>query len=159
MITPVIERIMRRVDVAGPDDCWIWKGKTTNGYGQIQRTNRTADGMEYTHRLVYMQLVGPIADGMDIDHTCHSAAVRAGLCAGGPSCRHRACVNPAHLEQVTRRENVRRAGRRTCLRGHVLEPPNLIASVRGWRVCRACKQIRRGRGPDSLLRQPVNAKG
>jgi hypothetical protein len=52
------------------------------------------------HRVAYEALVGPIPDGMTIDHLC----------------RNKRCLNPAHMELVTRGENTRRAheGRGRC---------------------------------------------
>jgi len=47
----------------------------------------------HAHRFAYEELVGPIPEGLDLDHLC----------------RNKTCVNPAHLEPVTRAENVRRA--------------------------------------------------
>ena len=58
---------------------------------------------------LYSWLVGAIPHGYDIDHVCHNAAAVAGRCAGGDSCIHRRCVNPDHLEPVTRRENTLRS--------------------------------------------------
>lgn len=81
------ERLWARVD-KNPDGsgCWIWTGAlTTNGYGQVRWGDRTLRA----YRLVYELLVGPIPDGLQLDHLC----------------RNRRCVNPAHLEPVTQWEN------------------------------------------------------
>jgi hypothetical protein len=89
---PVFERVMARVRV-DESGCWIFTGAlSTSGYGRVGRGAR-AEGLAQTHRVTYEHLVGPIPEGLDIDHLC----------------RVRACCNPAHLEPVTRREN--------CLRG------------------------------------------
>lgn len=86
---PIAERLMLRrvVDDGG---CWNWPGaRTRKGYGQI----RLAEGRtSYTHRESYMAFVGPIPEGLEIDHLC----------------RNRGCFNPDHLEPVTPGENARR---------------------------------------------------
>ena len=53
---------------------------------------------------MYELVVGPIPEGMTIDHRCHDRA----SCSGGPACLHRRCVNPAHLELATQRDNMLR---------------------------------------------------
>lgn len=70
--------------------CWIWQGYVNkNGYAKATRS----DGrMGLAHRVVYAEVRGPIPAGLDLDHLC----------------RVRACVNPEHLEPVTRSENLRR---------------------------------------------------
>lgn len=69
--------------------CWPWTASTANGYGVLMVNKRR----EYAHRLSYARFNGPIPDGLDIDHIC----------------RNRTCINPDHLEPVTRGENVRRS--------------------------------------------------
>lgn len=70
--------------------CWIWWGKPdAGGYGRLSINHRDA----YAHRASYEHHVGPIPDGLTIDHLC----------------RNRKCINPAHLEPVTLSENSRRA--------------------------------------------------
>lgn len=68
-------------------ECWIWTGKTSvRGYGVFRSTQ------QYAHRYAYESRVGPIPPGLTIDHLC----------------RVTNCVNPTHLEPVTRAENTRR---------------------------------------------------
>ncbi len=82
------ERFMRSL-VLDENGCWLWQRVLTRGYGrfQIGKTNHRA------HRWAFERWVGPIAVGLEIDHTCHV----------------RRCVNPAHLEAVLPEENQRRA--------------------------------------------------
>lgn len=80
------ERFWARVDKNGPKGCWLWTGKPTDkGYCRVD-----FDGTHmYGHRYAYEQLVGPIPDGLQVDHMCHETL----------------CVNPKHLQTVTQAEN------------------------------------------------------
>ena len=104
------------------ETCWIWLGaKTKGGYGHTVATT--------AHRRAYEELVGPIPEGLDLDHLC----------------RVRACVNPAHLEPVTRKVNVNRgekANRTHCPKGHPYDALNTYYRTSGARVCRACQRGR-----------------
>ena len=69
--------------------CWVWQRATSsNGYGRGYANGITCQA----HRMVYERMIGSIPDGLDLDHLC----------------RNRACVNPEHLEPVTRLVNVAR---------------------------------------------------
>ena len=105
--------------------CWEWTGAHTKaGYAAIR------DG--YLHRLSYEHFIGPIPDGLEIDHLC----------------RNRGCCNPLHLEAVTHAENMRRGfwGAKThCPKGHPYEGDNLIGGGKAGRLCRECKAQRRNK--------------
>lgn len=57
------------------------------------------------HIWAYKNFVGPVPEGHELDHVCHT---KDPSCAGGIDCPHRRCVNPAHLEPVTHAENMLR---------------------------------------------------
>lgn len=110
--------------------CWKWTGsRNPSGYGLLGVVG--ASGRQTTmgaHRVAYELLVGPIPDGLEIDHLC----------------RVRHCVNPAHLEPVTRQENMRRgskANQTHCKRGHALAGANMYKRSNGTRACRACLSL------------------
>jgi hypothetical protein len=143
----------------GPDGCIIFTGREkTRGYGRVY----LGKGREASaHRVAYELRIGPIPDGMTIDHVCHN---RSASCPGGPSCLHRRCVNPNHLEAVTSEENTRRAAARpnhkmggrgqrrplqrqqACQKGHEMTPENTTWEKRdnggSGRVAR-CRRCRR----------------
>ena len=122
--------------------CWLWTG--TNSADGYARWRYKPGALEmYVHVWSYLVHNGPIEDGLDVDHACHTAAVAAGTCEGGAECSHRRCCNPSHLELVSRSENTLRqnhANRRKteCPKGHPLEGDNLIVWKDGKRRCRTC---------------------
>lgn len=102
--------------------CWLWLGGVNNqGYGLIHNVDR----MSLAHRFAFLA-TAPIPVGLEIDHKC----------------RNSRCVNPAHLEPVTHKVNMERAGKTHCHRGHALTPEN--RSTRRGRNgdCLACCRIR-----------------
>lgn len=107
--------------------CWEWLAFLTKGYGQIWWDGR----LQAAHRVVYELLVGPIPEGMTLDHLC----------------RVRHCVNPTHCEPVTNRDNVlrgvgpsaRAAVATKCVHGHAFDERNTYRHrVTGHRACRQC---------------------
>lgn len=128
---PVQEQFWEKVNKT--ESCWLWTGGlTAMGYGSF-RAQHEHGVTRVAHRFAYLTLVGPIGDGLELDHLC----------------RVRHCVNPAHLEPVTHRENVRRGGgptaanaRKThCINGHPLTGSNLQPG-RKQRRCRECDNMR-----------------
>lgn len=91
------------VDLGHDTPCWIFRAvPTTFGYARML----TPDGRHLpAHRAFYERYRGPYAAGLTLDHLCHT---NTSECAGGTACLHRRCVNPAHLEPVSRGENARR---------------------------------------------------
>jgi len=129
----LLRRLWSQVDKsAGPGRCWPWTGTLNNsGYGRIYVNGRKV----LVHRLAYELEVGPIGDGLEIDH------VRA------RGCQSTACCNPAHLEAVTPEENRRRAdlgraqaAKTHCPQGHLYAGENLRIKPDGSRECRTCKR-------------------
>lgn len=101
----LLERLERRSVRDEETGCWLWLGYCLpNGYGRIAQGHSNP---RYVHRVAYELLVGPIPDGLLLDHECHNTDLR---CLGGDSCGHRRCWNPAHLETVTYLVNRHSAG-------------------------------------------------
>ena len=130
------ERIARRITIDPESGCWIWgaRSRTRNGYGLVwwERSTRLI------HRVTYTLLIGPIPDGLVLDHVKDRG------------CSHLLCCWPVHLELVTQRENVFRsngfgatnAAKTRCIRDHEFTPANTRVDKDGWRVCRACRRVR-----------------
>ena len=86
----LVARFYEKADIKTNEECWIWRGATApHGYGVFNLGQNTYRG---AHRVAYQLSIGPIPDGFDLDHLC----------------RRRNCVNPLHLEPVTRKENLNR---------------------------------------------------
>ena len=136
---PLIDRFLDSISPEPNSGCWLWtKCGTHNGYGWIKRNGKH----QYAHRTSYELFVGPIPEGLQIDHLC----------------RVRCCVNPRHLEPVTRSENIRRGelvmrakrrisftdGRTHCPHGHPWIKENWMFRkptahyMRGHVQCRLC---------------------
>ena len=128
----VLSRFFSKVHPEPMSGCWLWlAGLDIGGYGKFHDKGR-----HQAHRWAYVRLKGPILEGLELDHLC----------------RTRCCVNPDHLEPVTRSENNRRgllplllrekaAKISCCPKGHPYSGENLyFHTITGGRGCRACRQ-------------------
>lgn len=140
------DRFWSNVDASG--DCWEWTGgRYDNGYGCFSNLRPDTKRRTYlSHRESWRMLVGPLTPGLTIDHLC----------------RNRLCVNPMHLEEVTRGANVLRgfgktavAAKRThCKWGHDFKESEDWPDSRGRRRCYLCYQDRL-----AALRQATRDRG
>jgi hypothetical protein len=129
-----------------PNGCWKWIGHVTEkGYA---RSKLGGDRPLRVHKWRWEQDHGPVPQGLELDHLCHTNDLG---CPGGNTCPHRRCVNPDHLEPVTPSENARR-GRRPggkqapqthCKYGHEFTSENTyLHPTDRTRKCRACGRER-----------------
>lgn len=125
---PFPDNVWDRVEVGHPLGCWLWSGsRDTHGYGRV---NTPIGGV--AHRVVYTLLVGPIPEGLTIDHLC----------------RNPPCVNPDHVEPVEHAENIARgygvsvinAAKTHCVNGHRLTDDNVYVREGRWRECKTCRR-------------------
>lgn len=137
-----------KVDRRGDGECWPWLGYVDrDGYGHFM-IPKPGGGQndEPAHRFAYEMLVGPIPDGLHLDHVKERG------------CTLRSCVNPAHLDPVTPGENIRRGetgriraaqqrAKTHCPSGHPYDEANTIiyGGAKKYRRCRACERIRKQR--------------
>lgn len=129
-MSDVLARFMAKF-VVTDSGCWEWQaGRHRDGYGNFWNGRRSVGA----HRFAYEHFVAPIAEGMQLDHLC----------------RNPCCVNPAHLEPVTGRENTLRgqsppASHATvthCPEGHEYTEANTYL-YDGSRYCRRCRYNRK----------------
>jgi hypothetical protein len=127
------ERFWEKVDASG--SCWLWTAaKMQAGYGVFGVTHAR---VVLAHRFAWEWLVGPIPQGLELDHLC----------------RVPQCVNPDHLEPVTPRVNKLRGqspsalhARKThCPQGHPYAGRNLYVAPSGQRGCRECNRANQRR--------------
>jgi hypothetical protein len=121
----IVERFLAKVD-GTLFGCWYWTGKIDrNGYSGFW------DGKAVVgHKWAWEHVNGPTPAGLELDHLC----------------RNRACVNPLHLEPVTRSVNILRGDSHIaaqmqqthCIHGHAFTPENTIRRANGGRKCRTC---------------------
>ena len=126
------ERFWSKVEVHQPSGCWEWTGSILrSGYGQF---SVASFGSFLPHRVAFHLLVGEVSPDLDVDHLC----------------RNPRCVNPDHLQLVTKRVNTLRgygpssenAKKTHCKNGHEFTPENTFyfPSQKGKRTCRTCWQ-------------------
>lgn len=123
-----LARLARNVEPTG--FCWYWAGRHNNvgrPYIQLWVRGEGHYRCQMASRWVYEVLVGPIPVGLDLDHLC----------------RNKVCVNPDHVEPVTRAENMARRPdsnqvKTHCARGHDLRVPGAFSRNGGSPTCRLC---------------------
>jgi hypothetical protein len=87
------ERFWSKVEKT--DTCWNWIGsRHPRGYGQFYSERNGRKNLVWAHRESYVRHIGPIPEGLYIDHMCHNTS----------------CVNPAHLRAVSQKQNIENQG-------------------------------------------------
>lgn len=130
----LLERFSEKYLISTPNECWIWLGaKDSSGYGQISNNHKRVGA----HRIAWeIANSRKLYDDEVIDHLC----------------RNPSCVNPAHLEAVSMKENTARGNhllvikeksknRTHCKRGHLLSEDN-IAFSSSSKSCKMCQKIK-----------------
>lgn len=116
-----VEKLLTRLSVQD-SGCWHHPTKPHGKGYAATRLGWPEVKSVRLHKVVYEYFFGKIENDMVLDHLCHDPST----CAGGVTCEHRRCVNPAHLALVTASENNKKTARvlkyRThCKNGHSLE--------------------------------------
>lgn len=141
-----LDDLMRQVSPEPNSGCWLWlAGLNSTGYASVN-----VDGRRHSaHKLIYQLMIGPVPRGLDLDHLC----------------RVRSCVNPDHLEPVTRSENSRRGLtgnaaaiaqwlKTHCPQGHEYSTGNTyIRTTAGRKPYRSCRTCHRNQVNESNRRR------
>lgn len=127
----LLQRLLALGKFEPETDCWIYLGTPSRVYGTIKGTGSRRNLS--VHRLSYELFVGPIPQGLQIDHYV---------------CENTRCFNPKHLRPSTGRENVLRsdtlaskfASKTHCPQGHEYNDNNTYFYPKGGRGCRICRR-------------------
>lgn len=130
-----MERFHEKYFVHPVSGCWLWTASLSRtGYGQISEGPPTYRTLK-SHRVAYEHFVGLIPFDLVVDHMCNQPR----------------CVNPEHLQLLTRRQNIMRSNHplivaqwlNQCPRGHDLsDPDNVYLRPKGGRMCQVCVRMR-----------------
>lgn len=128
------ERFWEKVNKT--ETCWLWTGAVhIHRHGVFNAGRDAPKGKKsptmWAHRYAYMVLVGPLPEGLVLDHLCKNPI----------------CVNPSHLEPVTQSENARRGGvmKGYCRKGHFFTPETTLNRKGGKRECLICMKAQRAK--------------
>lgn len=124
----ILERFWSKVSIL-ENGCWEWhRGTNGKGYGQFWDGGRVVP----SHRFAFELFNGKIPEGLEPDHLL--------------------CVNPNHIEPVTRSENTlrgigpallraRQLAKTHCPQGHPYDETNIYYNKRGQRSCQICRRM------------------
>ena len=148
----MLERFMDKVCPEPNSGCWLWTGNIAGGgYAYIGVKSENGKLVnKRDHRAMYACVEGDIPQTLVLDHLC----------------RVRSCVNPDHLEPVTRAENVRRGtgpgmardrknSKNHCKNGHPLSGDNVRTNSRGVRMCITCYRAAWARHREKKGKAPI----
>jgi hypothetical protein len=143
--TPAEQRFMKYVNQT--DGCWLWTGGNNGKYGVFYAGPDSTPMRPYAHRWSYAHFVGPIPEGMEINHRCEVPL----------------CVLPAHLEVTTHTGNMnygshpaaQKARQTECIHGHAFTEANTYVKPNGTRGCRHCRRLRQAEYRERRLSKSV----
>lgn len=144
------ERIISFIDFDGDGGCWLWTGQSNRGgYGLFSEWVEGRKRTVPAHRVTFGLFRDEPPDSLDLDHLC----------------RVRACVNPWHLEPVTRRENLARGinyqrNKTHCINGHEFTKENtsFTTSIRTGLTRRRCRSCTNASGRRKYWRDKTDAR-
>ena len=119
-----VQRFWESVAVDKQTGCYAWTGtRFSQDYGHFSIGTQAY----YAHRLQWWVVNGPVANGKELHHRC----------------KNKWCVNPDHLEEVTRKEHFQNHLKSHCRYGHPLLPGSVYFLKRGGRLCKLCAKRRK----------------
>lgn len=133
LVTDLPVPIRKKIKVVG--ECWIWTGSYAGKKPRPiwQFYTEVNHKMDQAVRMLYEMYVGGIPEKYELDHC---------ICFNG------SCVNPSHVEPVTKKENMRRYFAHQfklathCKNGHAFAEVGFFSypTRQGWlqRQCKAC---------------------
>lgn len=130
-----------RVEIGPKNVCWPYNGYTIKGYGKVNRRRGKIKRYYNAHRWAWILLNYEPESNIEIDHLC----------------KNKLCVNPNHLEAVSKRENLKRSNCKSsinskkthCLNGHEFNNENTYWFKNKYGMMRKCIPCAKKRSYDS----------